>query len=99
MIDGDLSIQNCDFPWAFTEMDRTTQEEKNDCKVSLIKYFSQVLPSICQHFKNYDPEVVRKPGTKFSAWTFCFCLSDMKQHKLIALLLEDIFQAQLQHFL
>lgn len=30
MIDGISSIQNCDFPWAFTEMDRTTLEEKND---------------------------------------------------------------------
>lgn len=37
--------------------------------------------------------MVRKPGTKFSAQTFCFCLCDMTLRKLIGFLLEDIFQA------
>lgn len=30
MIDGDLHVQNCDFPWAFIEMERATHKEKND---------------------------------------------------------------------
>ena len=37
--------------------------------------------------------MVRKPGTKFSAQTFGFCLCDLKLGKLIGFLLEDVFQA------
>lgn len=44
---GDLSVQNCAFPWAFIEVDGTTLEEKSEWKVSLIKNFSEVLQSTC----------------------------------------------------